>query len=163
MKYFTSRWWSVDSCEEGDDTFKRYRSYIASIRDQLSPDLLTLVEQVSLHDARVRSFALSGPRERAKLVLAGYDYSPVDRGEPPAMVRFTLRYRGVSGFLVHGRGGRAWFKHSDLVYNELEWLPGDVFEHRMLFSSGNEMIVRFREFGIESVPVATRRRGRRRR
>jgi len=162
MKYFTSKWWSFDSCEEGDDTFERYRSYIASIRDKLSPDPLTLVEQVSLHDARVRSFSLSGPRKRAKLILAGYDYSPLDRGDPPAKVRFTLQYQGISALLVRGRCNElcAWFKNSDLGYSELECLPGDVFEHRMLFSSGNEVIVRFRQFELESVPAGTARRPR---
>lgn len=151
MKYFTSKWWSETCLEEGDDTFERYRAYINSVRSKLPPEVLRLVEGVSLHDARVRSLALDAKAALLVLKLDGFDYSPLSEGKRPTNLQIALRYEGLSAFSVTGKHG-TWFKESDLGYLEIEVLGRGKFEHRMLFDSGDEITIRFRNLTVETSP-----------
>lgn len=152
MKYFTSKWWSETSLEEGDDTFERYRAYINSVRSKLSAKILRLVEVVDLHDARVRSLALDADTESLVIKLDGYDYLPLSQGRKPTDLQIGIHYEGVSAFFVTGRQHYAWFKNSDLGYNEIEVIGRGRFEHRMLFDTGDEVTIRFRKLRVETSP-----------
>lgn len=64
-------------------------------------------------------------------------------------MRVRLSYRGVDGMTIETDPdgvlpGPAGF--GDLGYSEIDRPVPDLFEHRLLFSSGLELRVRFREF-----------------
>ena len=152
MKYYTSKWWSETSLEEGDDTNERYRAYINAVRPKLSAEILRLVETISLHDARVRSLALDADTESLVIKLDGYDYLPLSHGRKPTDLQIAIHYEGVSAFFVTGSQHYSWFKYSDLGYNEIEVIGRCKFEHRMLFSTGDEVTIRFRKLTVETPP-----------
>ena len=154
MKFYTSKWWSETSLEEGDDTNERYRAYINSVRSKLSAEILRLVETVSLHDAKVRNLALDSDQASLVIQLEGYDYHRLSQGKQPTGLNITIGYEGLSAFFVTGKPSphSAWFKDGDLGYHEIEVLSRDKFEHRLLFDTGDEVTVRFRRLTIETVP-----------
>jgi hypothetical protein len=137
MKYLTSEWW-LGEVEDLRPAMEAYNRYIDSIRPKLSPDLVALVDAVSLHDSRLRELLVDAPERLIKLVLDGWvnpwGLSNRDRR------RLTLMYRGVESF--ESRNGVRLIG-DDLGYHELECLEDGAFEHRMLFASGAELIVRF--------------------
>ena len=157
MKFYTSKWWSETSLEEGDDTNERYRAYINSVRAKLSADIVRLIETVSLHDAKVRSLALAADTESLVIKLDGYDYSPLSRGKQPTELSIVIYYKGISQIFVTGKPSSrcAWFKKSDLSYHEIEVVGRGKFEHRMLFDSGDEIAIRFRKLNVETSPKQT--------
>ena len=154
MKFYTSKWWSETSLEEGNDTNERYRAYINSVRSKLSAEILSLVEDISLHDARVKALTLDANTESLVLRLAGFDYRPLSQGKQPPKLNVTLRYEGISAFSVTGNSSphRAWFGKSHLGYNEIEVVGRGKFKHRMLFDSGDEVAVTFRKLTVETSP-----------
>ncbi len=151
MKYYTSTWWSETALEEGDDTNERYSAYINSVRPKLSAEILRLVETVSLHDARVESIALDSDAATLSLTLNGYDYRPLSEGKRPGELHIAIRYEGVSAFAVTGAQG-GWFQNSDLGYHEIEVVDRNQIEHRMLFDTGDEVVIRFRKLAVETSP-----------
>jgi len=97
------------------------------------------------------------PSESVLLVLDGF----VDPWNPPgtARRRFSLVYQGAT--TVESAGGDVgWVSehldNSDLGYHEIELMADGTFEHRMLFASGIELVVRFRELQLncERLPDA---------
>lgn len=149
MKYFTRKWWNFTCTEAGDDTFERYNAYVDSIRDKLTCGLIELVDRADLHDGRVQKFTVTGRISRAKLILNGYDPTVPWKGQPPP-AKITLTYLGVTHINIKGRENpcRAWFNRSDLGYDEIKWLKNGLFEHRMLFDTGTELIIRFRDVQV---------------
>jgi hypothetical protein len=142
MRFFTMAWWcGIQTGVESDPTVD-YIAHLSAIRDRLPPDLLATQEAVSLHDTRLRELRLL-PNERSlSLVLESY------AGDE----RLTLTYAGVERFESMadpevGLGGPAGY--GDLGYCEVDVLPDGAFEHRLLFSTGIELAVTFREFQLQ--------------
>lgn len=141
MRFFTMAWWC--GCQTGDagDAGAGYAAHLAAVRDRLPPDLLATEETVSLHDTRLRELRLL-PAENT--LTLGLDCHAGDE-------RFILTYSGVERFESHadpdvtlgGPGG-----YGDLGYCEVDALPGGLFEHRLLFSTGIELAVTFRGFRL---------------
>ena len=141
MKYFTLDWWRGDAeCD-----FEQYDSYINSIRPQLTDNLALFVDNISLHDAQVVHFHLDVENKRIEFLLNAF-FSSIG---PTDVVRHNLRlaYQDVSVFRSTSSpekalGGPAGY--GDLGYDEIEMLGEQAFEHRLLFSSGIEMQIQFK-------------------
>jgi hypothetical protein len=126
------------------DPLPSYAAHLAAVRDRLPPDLLATQETISLHDTRLRELRLLVAEGSLSLGLDSYT------GDE----RFTLVYSGVE-FLESSAdpnaalGGPAGY--GDLGYCEVDVLPDGTFEHRLLFSTGIELAVRFRGFRLQRV------------
>jgi hypothetical protein len=109
--------------------------------------MVALVGAVSLHDSRLRELLVDAPGRLIRLVLDGWvnPWSPAgwhhDR-------RFTLLYQGVESF--ESRNSMRLIG-DDLGYQELECLDDGAFEHRMLFASDGELIVRFGDLQLRYI------------
>ena len=146
MKFMTIEKWSGTN---GDalEALKEYQQYLNSVFASLPPELQRFTSKVSLHDARLRHLQLAAGKLKLKLDGSSYEEEPrgyFDR-------RFDLTYEGVDSLTSiadpdaglpgpHGYG--------DLGYDEIEVLPNGHYEHRMLFSTGIELHVRFTGFSF---------------
>ncbi len=131
-------WWSGD---DGDDPLAAYAAHLDAIRDRLPPDLLATQESVSLHDTRLRELRLVVAERSLSVALDSHS----------GRERFTLTYGGVEQFESSadpkvGLNGPAGY--GDLGYCEVSVLLTGAFEHRLLFSTGIELIVVFRDFRL---------------
>jgi hypothetical protein len=137
MRFFTMAWWGGD--HQGDDPIAAYAAHLAAIHDRLPPDLIATQESVSLHDTRLREMQLLLNDRSLRVALESH------AGDK----RLTLLYSGVNRFdsfaapdvYLGGPGG-----YGDLGYCEVDVLPDGSFEHRLLFSTGIELVVEFRGF-----------------
>lgn len=140
-------WWGGDGEGIVSDPRPGYAAYFATIRHELPADLLAREESISLHDTRLRELRIS--RNDGTLRLGLETHSGDER--------LTLVYREVERFesLADPKVGlRGPAGYGDLGYCEVEVLPGGTFEHRMLFSTGIELIVEFREFEMTRTHLA---------
>ncbi len=148
MKFFTLDWWFglQEGSQEFDneDPMPRFREHLDAIRERLPAGLLALQEIVSLHDANLRTLEYTRQDNSLTLLLDGQD----GRG---GLRRFTLRYSGVDSFTSTAdpnRGLSGPPGYGDLGYDEPDITPDGRIEHRLLFSSGIEMQVIFRELEL---------------
>src|SRR5262245_24988929 len=135
-------WWCGCQTGEAGNPSAAYAGYLAAIRDRLPPDLLATEESVSLHDTRLRELRLLPAEGTLSLGLDSY------AGDE----RLTLTYTGVERFESTadpevGLGGPDGY--GDLGYCEVDELSGGTFEHRLLFSTGIELVVVFRGFRLQ--------------
>jgi hypothetical protein len=142
MRFFTMAWWCGAQLGDGGPAVAHYAAHLARIRQHLPPDLLATEETVSLHDTRLRESRLIPAAGTLVLVLESY------AGDE----RLTLTYSGVERFEstadpAVGLGGPAGY--GDLGYCEVDALAGGLFEHRLLFSTGIELVVVFRGFQLQ--------------
>lgn len=150
-------WWG-GSIEDSRIAIGSYRAYIDTIRSKLPPDLATLLDRVSLHDSKVARFSVNLAERQVLLILRGY----VDPWRPEGITprTITLKYDSVRS--VESTHDTEEYKTtsehldgSDLGYHELELLDDGVYEHRMLFASGIELVLRFGglQLSYEDEPV----------
>jgi hypothetical protein len=142
MRFFTMAWWCGDETDEDADPAADYAAHLAAIRDRLTPDLLAVEELDLLHDARLREL---------RLVVAGQSLS-LALDTCTGDERLTFLYGGVEWFESSadpeaGLGGPAGY--GVLGYWEVDILPGGAFEHRLLFSTGIELVVAFGTFKLQ--------------
>jgi len=145
MKFYTIHWWCGIQSGDASDPMDAFRDHLDSIRDQLPSDLLVLQDSVSLHDARLHLFSHDASTKTLTLTLHGGDGSG-------GLRVFTLLYRNVISHRFSsdpdvGLPGPNGF--GDLGYDEPDVLPSDLFQHRLLFSSGIELQVDFSDFKLE--------------
>lgn len=151
MKYFTPKWWA--EVESTDAVFADYNRYIDSIRPHLTQALRSLHDEVSLHDSKVRRFAVDIPTQTVAIMLHGFTDPWSQDGQTGR--RFDLCYEGVTTVESTNEGG--WVSealdNSDLGCCEIELLPDGRWEHRMLFASGIELAIRFRDLRLHYEPL----------
>jgi hypothetical protein len=149
MKYFTAEWW-LHEVEDMEAPRQAYWRYIDTIRPFLTPALKSLLDDVSLHDAKLRSLSIDTANKKMTMVLDGYvdPWSP-DGNRPR---RFTLVYNGLQSFQVKHTASKALF-NTDLGYHETERLEGGLFEHRILFSSETELVIQYSDLQMEFVDL----------
>lgn len=147
MKYFTLDWWcGSQSGEILSDPAESYRRHVDAIRGQLTPDLLRLEDDVSLHDGVLRRVRLDASGRELQMIVDTDNGSGGTRS-------LRLRYCGVSVFeslanVDRGLPGPAGY--GDLGYLEVH-VAGHAFEHCFLFSTGIELRVQFRTFQLEDM------------
>jgi hypothetical protein len=143
LKYFTSEWWGLRDGPADPDPVPLYRAYYESVRSVLPPDLAAAHDVEPLHDATLHSVDLDGAASVLRIALTVHE---AKRSRP-----LTLVYSGVSSFrtVVDGSGScGSPNAFGDLGYDEVEVLDVGHFEHRLLFASGIELHVRFKEFAL---------------
>lgn len=147
MKYFTPQWWAME-VENPESIVSEYHHYIDSIRSRMSPALLSLHDEVSLHDANIQRFTVDRPSQSVSITLHGYT-NPWSQDDQSRR-RFDLTYEGVASVETTGGEGSlsAVFDDSDVGYCEIELLPEGLWEHRLLFASDRELTIRFRELRL---------------
>jgi hypothetical protein len=141
MKYATFDTYS----ERREDERLAYSTYLSTVRDRLPADLQLITGaggDLSLNDGTIRSLQVDIVNRVVTIDMF------VDRWVHGWMHQGALRleYSDVcdfgieSGRNVHfpGRPG-----YGDHVYEEVELIAADQFEHRILFSSLSEVHVRF--------------------
>ena len=144
MKYFTMDWWRGIQDYEIYDPVADYQTHLAKIRDQLPPDLVTIQETISLHDARLREIALDSELNSLEIHLDGSD------GAGHAQ-RYILSYQRIHTFrsTADPKVGLAGpHGYGDLGYYEADLTDDGHPEHRLLFSSGIEFQIIFGDFRL---------------
>lgn len=146
MKFMTIHKWSGTN---GDalKALKEYQAYLDSVQATLPSELQRFTSKVSLHDARMRRLHLAAGL--LKLELDGCGYQEESRSYVNR--RFALTYGGVDSLTSTAdpdSGLPGPHGYGDLGYDELEVLANGHYEHRMLFSTGIELLVRFTEFSF---------------
>jgi hypothetical protein len=142
MKYFTLDWWRGDA----DSDIEEYSSYLDDIRPQLSSKLSQFVDTINLHDAQIISFDLDTTGRKLEFL-----FNALFPSSGPASFehhRLSLIYEEVSHINSistpeKALGGPAGY--GDLGYDEIELVQEQLFEHRLLFSSGIELQIRFKD------------------
>jgi hypothetical protein len=147
MRFFTIDWWRDVQRGSAANPSEAYEAHLASLRPFPMP-VARLDQLPSIHDAHVRRVDHLGTA--VSITLDSWD-------EKGSVVQVALSYRGVDSMTLEadrdGLPGPAGF--GDLGYCEIDRPSRDVFEHRLLFSSGLELCVRFREFDF-SVDATSR-------
>jgi hypothetical protein len=141
LRFFTLDWWRGIRRGDVGDPSAEYARHLDAIRDRLPADLLASQESIPLHDARLRHWIIAPAAASARLVLESY------AGDE----RFNLSYSGVERMestADPSAGLTGPYGYGDLGYDEVDILASGAFEHRLLFSTGIELAVVFREFGL---------------
>jgi len=144
MKYFTIDNWIADQdlSQEPLPTHlagREYQRYFDFVRDRLPQSYLGLVKEWYLHDSTLTSLEIDHASQRARLILASWKH---DRSGGVLSITYSglARVRAESDS-EKGLPGPNGF--GDLGYDEIEVLNDDLFEHRILFSSGIELTFQF--------------------
>jgi hypothetical protein len=149
LKYFTREWWANATDHAATvAVVEKYDAYYASIRAKLPSDVVLLNAEYTLHDAKVISIDSNFTENTVEMLLNGWDRNLQVR------TRYKLRFSGLVSFdqqlsaAEHGRRMRAEPWLGDLEYWEYELL-NDGVEMRMLFDSGAEFHITFKDFTFE--------------
>jgi hypothetical protein len=139
MRWFTFDWaWKG---EDESDPWPAYRRHFDELRPRMTVELVELLERVPLHDANLRDVIATDAS--VSLTLAVLDD---DNGRH----RVDVRYQDASLRMIsdpaRGTGGPHGF--GDLGYDEIDIESDGRWIHRILFSSGIELEVRFRAVSL---------------
>jgi hypothetical protein len=150
MKYFTPDWWAGD-VEDIKAPIEAYQRYLDAIRPFLTPAMATLQDEVSLHDSHLRDLLVNVPQCLLTLVLDG-DADPWTPANS-ALRRFTMHYHGLRSMRINSNDEPTFPVHGDLGYQEIERLNDGMFEHRLLFSNGTEIVIQFADLQLQYVDL----------
>ena len=143
MRFFTMKWWH--GVQEGlaENPHNDYFDHLNVLRERVSPDRLPVLEALlalALHDDNLRHLRLDAAAATLHISLENRY-----REEESC----TLAYCGVEHFASESdQLGFSAGSYGDLGYDEVDLLPTGAFVHRMLFSSGIELVVVFRRFEL---------------
>jgi hypothetical protein len=145
LKYFTIDWWSGYQANEDVDPMEAIRAYqvhLRGIRDRLTPELIMLQEEVSLHDATLLSLEVRGGLCILRLTLGD------GRG-------IELRYGGLTSLesVQKPENSLDIGGYGDLGYDEVDVCEDGSFEHRLLFASSIELRLRFATLDLQLSPA----------
>ena len=146
MKYFTIKWWSGDSSNPSKPG-ERYQAYLASVHERLPVSIAAFMRDCSLHNGQLKQLKLSTAEMQLELQIDGFNNYA---GDEPR--HYRIQYDGVMSVQSTGDpavGLAGPHGYGDLGYDEFEVLADGLFEHRMLFSTGIELVVRFKSFGCK--------------
>jgi hypothetical protein len=148
MKHFTIQWWSGE-IQDQMPAFRAYEAYLAGVRKDFPPEICRLLDEVSLHDSRLRRLHVISEKKEVLIELDGCGY---DEGQQLYHdLKIKLAYGGVSSLesLADPDVGLAGpHGYGDLGYDEIEILKPGLYQHRMLFSTGIELAVTFTGFQL---------------
>jgi hypothetical protein len=140
MKFFTMKWWSGEAEHDANEEYQAHWRNLTRI----PPALRRLEEDVGLHDAHLLRME-NGLRGELLLILSRLDGQ--GRRSP-----LTLKYLDVASMVITsdpGVGLSGPHGFGDLGYDEIDIGADGLAEHRILFSSGIEISVRFRDLVLE--------------
>jgi hypothetical protein len=156
MKFYTLADWKRSgncSLQEFDEFIlrdKQYRAYLESIRSRLPARFQHFLDLASLCDGEVLEISIEPSSAVASLRCTALDNA--SNGRNGHYLR--LNYHGVQNFQSIGPeeesfGGDGY---GDIGNDEIELLAEGVFQHRLLFSTGIEIAVTFRDFTFDELP-----------
>jgi hypothetical protein len=109
-------------------------------------EIARFLDDISLHDATLRSLDVDVVARRLDMQLNGFKYVPPGvEGCRRSISLSYLRLRGVTTTDDPTRSLPGPDGFGDLGYDEFELMADGSFEHRMIFSSGIEIQIRFEE------------------
>lgn len=143
MRWFTREWLHAD---EGDGIGVAYTAHLAAIAPRLHSGAQSLPD-IDLHDGQVRRYSLEDGVFAMTVLIGdlevGYEW-------------LSLRYEGAEliGLPRDGiRRLRLRARRTELLYDEIDLAPGDLFEHRILLWPRRELCIRFSSVAIERRPA----------
>ena len=144
MKYYTFAWWAGEV--EDETVVSRYWAYLDGVKAQLPEAVRAFAYEHNLHDALLLKMHVNPTARTVQCEYDGWDrtsYYPR---------RYTLVYTDVEALETGGNparplGGPGGFGH--MGYAEFECLADGLIEHRLLFSTGIELTLRFRGLTFE--------------
>lgn len=148
MNYFSIECWS--DYERITSIRTLYSSYIDSVRSQLPESLKSLTGgggSISLNDANIKHLVISLDNSTLDIVMDGKWIQGVVTG----LRVFHLSYAGVTqmaSVIDPDVDGLSESGYGDHGFDEIEVLGNNLYEHRMLFSSGIELRIRFHDFHL---------------
>ena len=146
MRYFTAEWWESAGDHLDDEPIEAYRKWFDEARARLPAQVGVFFDRHTLHDSRIAGWDADYSSSILNLLLHGWDVSFNRR------IAYDLRYSDASAFkLVSCPRSEivSLGDLGDLGYDEFDVLRDGMFEHRMLFASGQEMVVRFADFAFD--------------
>ena len=152
MKYFTLDDWIRDQDLELVDTdhivrtINAYKCYLESIKPRLPEDIRRLLNEYCIHDGILRDLQIDVQKATVIMSIGAGDITMKEGRE------ISLHYSGVTNMRSTAdpkRGFTGTKGYGDLGNDELELLENGLIEHRFLFSSGIQMLIRFRTFRLE--------------
>jgi len=151
MRYFTLDGWIKDQDLDADSPANsgavgEYQSYLVSVMDRLPEDFVRMLQTVCIHDARLRELDVDASAGRVTLRL---DAGDITMREGRNVKLHYLAVRRVLSTSDPEKGLPGPHGYGDLGNDEVEVLGGGEYEHRILFSSGIELAIRFRDFRLE--------------
>ena len=144
LNFFTLAWWHGQVDDEAVDPCVTYREHFNRIEDRLPSAFVEFCKTISLHDSRLRVLRLDIAKQDLRMELTG------DDGHG-GLRQFTLAYLGVAALESNAdpnNGLRGPYGYGDWGYDEADAHEGGLCEHRILFSSGIELRIWFRDFSI---------------
>ena len=154
MKYFTIEDWMGDQDLDAErppswDAAEEYSRYLASIDALIPAEFRSLQESFYLHDSTLHEVRGDFVKSTVELL-----FHACDRQRTARAVR--IQYCGVTVFestsdplkSLPGSGG-----YGDFGYDEIEVIGPAQFEHRILFSSGIDLLIRFAKVSFTSAPL----------
>jgi len=156
MKYFSVKDW--DEYDEKAEQVIAYRSYISSVRPHLPKDLQLLTGaggELSLNDGEIESLAIYLETSTVRININGKWIEETLVGDRI----YSLVYKGVISVIstidpdAKGLHGSGYGFHG---FDEVELIKENIFEHKMLFTSGIELQIRFQDFSMtyKDIPKA---------
>jgi len=139
MKYFTLDWWNgVQEFENAKDPHSAYEKYFESVKADLPVSFRQLHAGSLLHDGDLVMLKYCG--------VDGLLDMKINNDDGKGNLReVLLNYCGVTLFescSIQEKGLPGPLGYGDFGFDEVEILE-NCFEHRMIFSSGIEINIRF--------------------
>jgi hypothetical protein len=137
--------------DEQDELIRQYVQYFDSIKASLPPDLLLFGDRnnatLFLNDGEVRGVESDSASQHVRIMIEGDAYDQSFRVIGSRL--FALNYREVAGWDYRGKASGLVGLDGDHLFDEIQLLSDRLFQHRMYFSGGIEITVRFGDFRLE--------------
>jgi len=142
MKYFTKDWcYSNLNDHEIEKRLKDYRTYISSIYKKLPFVLKVLVQNINVHDGRLKSVCFV--QDKKLLSLNGI-FGDLESG----YFFLEIKYLKVSNPDVDLLTSVFSNQETVILSDELELLTEGLFSHRMFFSTKQDVDIQFNDIEI---------------
>lgn len=151
IKYFTMKWWLAFQGDmpkkEQRRPQKEYDLCYASVKKQLPKQFVDFDKSYSLHDATLLKLRFNAEKQQLKIkVILAIVHEKFIEGR-----NGTLTYSGVTNFSISKpaeHSPASSDNYAFLLADEIEVISPDVFEHKILFSSGVEFDITFTYFNF---------------
>jgi len=154
VRFLTSAWHSGELTDEDEEAaVESYRKHLAVLRPRISAAVEQLAFSIDLHDALLEEVVLNcGDRVIVVRMICGdvqLGYSTLQ-----------LAYRGVrwSDDDIAAIRTIVADPAAEVLCDEVDVVPGELYEHRVLFWPYREMTVAFEALEISSAPRQGRHR-----
>lgn len=143
MKYFTKKWCFGDLTEKAiQDRVDAYKTYIDKIYDELPFVLKVLSKEINLHDGIIKKITLN--KDSSILNMIGI-FGDAQVG----YFVLNIKYVNVSNLNEKNLGSTVNTKNLLILSDEIEKIEGNLYSHRMIFSSKRELEINFEKIEIK--------------